>query len=212
MRSQGIYLCYQKNLSNLYSFERSDTFKDKFLTRLPKKTFFYVHKRAFAGLIFSLILLLGFTSVVSAQKSLPGDLLYPVKIASEKAYSTINPSFKSEILVRRSEEIRDLSNKNSTYNFYQTIDNYQLELRKNEEAQEKSLPSYKNQIQNAITETQNRQTEIEKRDVKGESTQNKNSTNSGDGNQNQNNNNSEKNGSSQSIQNTINNSGDILEH
>lgn len=169
-----------KNLSNLYSFERSENAKIKFLRQnyLPQNKFF-ISKQMFITAFLSLILLVGFTSVVGAQNSLPGDTLYPVKIASENIASFINPSFKNEIITRRSEEIKELSSKKDGDKFRNTVNEYEKELKENkkidlknieesrrnlEEAQENSLEEHKKDLERVIIKTENKQEEIKKED------------------------------------------------
>lgn len=169
-----------KNLSNLYSFERSSALKHKFLEQelLPKNKFF-VSRQMFAAVFLSLILLLGFTSIIKAQSSLPGQPLYPVKIASENIASLINPSFKDEVLQRRSEEIKQLSGKKDGESFQNLVNEYERELDENrkinskkideaqknlEEARKNSLDEHKEDIERAIIKTENRQDEEEKED------------------------------------------------
>lgn len=166
-----------KNLSNLYSFERSSALKHKFLEQeLLSKNKFFVSRQMFVAVFFSLILLLGFTSIIKAQSSLPGQPLYPVKIASENIASLINPSFKDEVLQRRSEEIKKLSGKKDGKSFQNLVNEYEKELEENrkinskkideaqknlEEARKNSLDEHKDDIERAIIKTENRQ-ELEK--------------------------------------------------
>ena len=166
-----------KNLSNLYSFERSSALKHKFLEQeLLSKNKFFVSRQMFVAVFFSLIFLLGFTSIIKAQSSLPGQPLYPVKIASENIASLINPSFKDEVLQRRSEEIKKLSGKKDGKNFQNLVNEYEKELEENrkinskkideaqknlEEARKNSLDEHKDDIERAIIKTENRQ-EVEK--------------------------------------------------
>ena len=165
-----------KNLSNLYAFERSSDFKAKFLEQeLLTKNKFFISRQKFAAVFLSLILLLGFTSVVGAQNSLPGQPLYPVKIASENIASFINPSFKDEILKRRSEEIKELSDKKDGNTFHDVVDEYEKELNENkeinpkkieesrrnlEEARVNSLDEHKEDIDRVIIKTESRQGEV----------------------------------------------------
>ncbi len=165
-----------KNLSNLYAFERSSDFKAKFLEQeLLTKNKFFISRQMFAAVFLSLILLLGFTSVVGAQNSLPGQPLYPVKIASENIASFINPSFKDEILKRRSEEIKELSDKKDGNTFHDVVDEYEKELNENkeinpkkieesrrnlEEARVNSLDEHKEDIDRVIIKTESRQGEV----------------------------------------------------
>lgn len=165
-----------KNLSNLYAFERSSDFKAKFLEQeLLTKNKFFISRQMFAAVFLSLILLLGFTSVVGAQNSLPGQPLYPIKIASENIASFINPSFKDEILKRRSEEIKELSDKKDGNTFHDVVDEYEKELNENkeinpkkieesrrnlEEARVNSLDEHKEDIDRVIIKTESRQGEV----------------------------------------------------
>lgn len=176
---------FSKNIGNLMEFERSEELKLKFLKNaLVSSKNNFSKKYAFIAL-FSLLLLLGFSSVVSAQKSSPGDKLYPVKIASENVLSFINPSFKSEIIKRRSEEIKGLSGKSNSKEFHQTVQTYEKELNENkgikiediqesrknlEEAREGSLDENKEDLEKVIIQTKNVQEDLEKSEVKGDRT------------------------------------------
>nr|MBI5455507.1 hypothetical protein [Candidatus Levybacteria bacterium] len=167
---------FSKNLSNLYAFERSDEFKNKFLEQeLLTKNKFFGSRQMFATAFLSLVLLLGVTSVVGAQGSLPGQPLYPIKIASENIASFINPSFKDEILQRRSEEIKQLSGKKDGDTFHNTVNEYEKELNENkaispkkieeskknlEEAKINSLDEHKEDIERVIIKTETRQGEV----------------------------------------------------
>lgn len=167
---------FSKNLSNLYSFERSSEFKYKFLEQeLLIKNRFFVSRQMFATAFLSLVLLLGVTSVVGAQGSLPGQPLYPIKIASENIASFINPSFKDEVLQRRSIEIKELSGKKDGDNFHNTVNEYEKELNENktitpkkikevqknlEEAKINSLDEHKEDLERVISQTEIRQGEV----------------------------------------------------
>lgn len=167
---------FSKNLSNLYSFERSENSKIKFLEqKLLVKNRYFFSRQMFATAFLSLVLLLGVTSVVGAQGSLPGQPLYPIKIASENIASFINPSFKQEILNRRSEEIKQLSGKKDGDNFHNTINEYEKELNDNksispqkirevqnnlEEAKINSLDEQKSDLERVIIKTETRKGEV----------------------------------------------------
>lgn len=167
---------FSKNLSNLYSFERSSEFKYKFLEQeLLIKNRFFVSRQMLATAFLSLVLLLGVTSVVGAQGSLPGQPLYPIKIASENIASFINPSFKDEVLQRRSIEIKELSGKKDGDNFHNTVNEYEKELNENktitpkkikevqknlEEAKINSLDEHKEDLERVISQTEIRQGEV----------------------------------------------------
>lgn|SRR3989344_1369681 len=93
--------------------ERSYEFKKRFVESLigekKEKKKFVFFPRIFVPVFITLLLLfLSITSVVKAQKSLPGETLYPVKRLSENIISVIRPEFKEEIQQRREEEIKDL--------------------------------------------------------------------------------------------------------
>lgn len=167
---------------------RSESFKRSFLEKLSTKK----HKRYFSSRIYIPALLLTFilfvliAGAVSAQKSLPGQPLYPVKILSENIIKTFNPSFSSEVLKRRSEEIKSLSEqrKNSDL-LQQTLENYSRELdnkntnnvkteelKKNlEKAKEMSAERNKEKIEKVIEKTENKILETQSDEKKKESTQ-----------------------------------------
>lgn len=169
-----------KNLSNLYKFERSNDFKIRFLQQnLLTKNKFFFSRQIFAAAFLSFVLLLGFTSVVGAQNSLPGQPLYTVKKLSENIISAMNPSFKGEILERRSEEIKELSDKKDGDSFRNIVNEYERELNENktinpekmeesrknlEEAKKNSLDEHREDIERVIIQTENRQDEVRKED------------------------------------------------
>lgn len=173
-----------KNISNLYDFQRSENLKSKFLMQAVKNRSPYLGRKFFLTATFSILLLLTGGTIAGAQKSLPGDLLYPVKIASEKLASRVDPSFKGKVLERRSEELKGVSKKSSSEDFYNALKDYEKELNDNdsvskeninnsrinlEDAQEASLEENKKDIERVILETQERQREFEE-DVEGETT------------------------------------------
>ncbi len=174
-----------KNLSNLYNFERNNDSKIRFLQQNLSAKNKFISKQIFVAALLSLVLLLGFTSVVSAQKSLPGQPLYPVKKLSENILSALSPSFKGEILKRRSEEVKDLSGKDNSKDFYKAVRDYENELSKTQiinlekideskknlqEAQRTTSEENKEILENAIIQTQEKQEELEKGEVKGDRT------------------------------------------
>ena len=91
---------------------RSEEVKEQFLVKLlgTRKKELFVWPRLFAPTIaFVLILLvLASGSVALAQKSLPGDVLYPIKRLSENIAVSLKPSLEQGIVVRRSQEVKDL--------------------------------------------------------------------------------------------------------
>jgi len=103
------------SFGELGRFARSEKVKEQFLVKLlgARKKQLFAWPRLFAPAVaFVLILLvLGAGSVVFAQKSLPGDFLYPVKRLSENVAVSLNPALEQEIVVRRSQEVKDLVEK-----------------------------------------------------------------------------------------------------
>src|SRR3989344_2268940 len=101
-----------KSIGQIGRFTRSNEVKEQFLIKLlgTKEKQSFVWPRLFAPAIaFVLILaVLGTGSVVFAQKSLPGDVLYPLKRLSENVAVSLNPALEQEIVVRRSQEVKDL--------------------------------------------------------------------------------------------------------
>lgn len=112
--------------------ERSHSFKLKnirgLLDQLDKPSGFDWHRfiRPF-GLALGGLSLAG-ASVFASQGSIPGEPLYPVKRLSETVFERINPEFKNEIPVRRSEEVKSL-----------------IERNENDDAIKKSLEDYQKQ-------------------------------------------------------------------
>src|SRR3989344_159508 len=86
------------NLRQIGRFSRSEEVKEQFLVSLfgTRKKELVVWPRLFApAFAFVLILVvLGTGSVVFAQKSLPGDFLYPVKRLSENVAVSLNPELE----------------------------------------------------------------------------------------------------------------------
>src|SRR3990172_6061690 len=104
-----------KSIGQIGRFTRSNEVKEQFLIKLlgTKEKQSFVWPRLFAPAIaFVLILaVLGTGSVVFAQKSLPGDVLYPVKRLSENVAVSLKPELEQEIIIRRSQEVKDLVEK-----------------------------------------------------------------------------------------------------
>lgn len=175
---------FSKNMGNLLDIERSDIHKNKFIRQIvPQKN--NTRKMYYFATVFSFVLLFGFSSIVEAQNSLPGDKLYPVKIASENIVSLIKPSFKNEIIKRRSIEIKDLSKKNNSREFHETVENYARELSENknidakdmeesrknlEDARKDSLEDNKEDLEKIILQTKDVEELLEKSEVKGDNT------------------------------------------
>lgn len=114
--------------------ERSYAHKRRFLVGdyIENKKFFLFTRFSFAPIvILSLIFLVGVASIATAaQKSLPGDSLYRVKRLTEDVRTVVYPSFKGEVVVRRSEEIRELSeHKKNSELIKQTVNDYENEIK-----------------------------------------------------------------------------------
>lgn len=190
-------------VSKVSEIERSHAFKKSFLDNLwekektNKKIFFFMPRVYVPALALVFLLFILITEVVNAQKSLPGQPLYPIKILSENVIKTVNPGFRDEILRRRSEEVKSLTEqKKDSGLLKKTIDQYSDELKEKdkinpdsaektkknlEDAKENSANADKKEIENAIIQTenkiiQNRHEEQKKedssiqKDVKGEET------------------------------------------
>lgn len=159
-KSEAEELAYlSKNLSNALSFERSPETKRKFLEKAeslnsnPQKNFPFMHRPLFASIL-GVILLLGFATVVSAQDSLPGQPLYTVKRATENVISAINPSFNSEILKRRSIEIKNLSQPanqdvDKAQNVRNAIKDYESQLNEHKNINSKAIEESKINLEEA---------------------------------------------------------------
>ncbi len=193
LQSQGSLEEEARDLAEIFSkiskaskIERSHIFKKSFLDNLSekekadRKTFFFLPRVYVPALALALLLFILITEVVNAQKSLPGQPLYPIKRLSENIVKTINPSFKDEILRRRSEEIKNLTEQKKDSDLLKkTIDEYKNELkekedvnpirieesRKNlEEAKDKSSEEGKKEIEKAIIQTEIKKEDQEKKE------------------------------------------------
>jgi hypothetical protein len=173
-----------QNISNLFKVERSVIVKNQFLGSLTKNQetqYSFARKWLVIPLLIILsVIFLGSYTVASAQKSLPGEPLYPVKILSENIAAAVVPGFKGEILQRRSEEIKTLSQQNNSQNsvnLQKTINSYEKTLkedggisatnieesRKNlEEASKSASLENKKEIENVIRQTDNTQQDIQR--------------------------------------------------
>lgn len=175
-------------IKNVSEVKRSEAFKGSFLNKLTNKDkkmiFFTTPKIYIPALVLILLLFVLITEVVNAQRSLPGQPLYPIKLLSEKFIKKVNPSFKNEILKRRSEEIKNLTGgkKNSDL-IKKTLDDYKKELeskeninslmikeskRNLEEARGKTEDKDKEEIENLIKKTEDKIIEIHRDEQKEE--------------------------------------------
>lgn len=165
-----------QKLSEVSKLERSFAFKKKFLERdiIDNSSYrsFWSKWTVIPAVAFCLIFFVGFATVVSAEKSFRGKPLYPIKRLSEGIISFINPSFKNEVLRRRSEEIKELSDKKDGADFQKTVEDYEKELSENkriapekfeesrknlEEAKKKSLDENREDIERLIIQTEDKQ-------------------------------------------------------
>lgn len=164
-------------ISRVLNIERSYAHKMSFLENLRKslkeeKKFFLPFRILAPALALVLLLFIFIAGVVNAQKSLPGQPLYPVKRLSENIVKAVNPSFKDEIIKRRSEEIKELTNQKKDSDLLKkTINDYKDELKEKgklnpvkiqetkknlEEAKDKSGEEDKKEIEKAIIQTEDK--------------------------------------------------------
>ncbi|MBU2632214.1 hypothetical protein KKG52_00705 [Patescibacteria group bacterium] len=139
------------NLKEFNKIERSFESKRRFLDNPGKATKNSYIRRWFLipAISFALLLLVGGYSVVAAQNSLPGDKLYSVKKATEKIISTVNPSFKEEIIIRRSQEVGQLvEKKESTELIKKSI--YEYKKAAEEDVKQETREESSRNIQEAI--------------------------------------------------------------
>ncbi|MEK7186337.1 MAG: hypothetical protein AAB675_03155 [Patescibacteria group bacterium] len=167
----------KNNITRLSDVKRSYEFKKSFLRKLEgaaiASTNVSTSRRLFMPVLFlALLLIVLITGTVSAQASLPGQALYPVKILSENVIKTVNPSFNNEIIKRRSEEIKTLTGeKKNSKELNKTIDRYENDLEENkvvdpikieeskknlEDARDNSEDEDKKEIENVINQTENK--------------------------------------------------------
>lgn len=122
-----------------------------------------VFRWAFIPLITILVLFFFGATIVSAQKSQPGEVLYPVKLVSEEVFQKVKPEFKDEIIVRRSEEVKKLAEeKKDAKLIKKTLKEYKKEILKREErSEEKIRESRKNieEIKEKIKEEEKKEIE-----------------------------------------------------
>lgn len=167
---------FKNRITKFSDVRRSEAFKKSFLQKLEQKENhgqFFVPGRLFTpSFLIALLMFILITGIISAQNSLPGQTLYPVKILSENIIKTVNPSFKDEILKRRSQEIKTLTQEkknsgqlNNTINKYEkdleenkTVDPIKIEQsRKNlEDARDNSEDEDKKGIEHVIIQTENK--------------------------------------------------------
>ena len=154
-------------LSAIKKHERPYLLKRKFLeeeTPEIKKSSF-LPKWFFAPAIaFSLLLLIGVTSVsYASQKTLPGDSLYPLKRLTENARILVDPGFKNKAIVRRSEEIKKLTEEKQEKPILinKAIDDFKKEV---EDSEKHDADNVQESIEN-LKEAKRNVSEEEKRQI-----------------------------------------------
>lgn len=145
---------FKNKITKLSDTRRSDDFKRSFLQKLEKvgnHGQLYPQRRLFtSALIIAFLILILITGFVGAQKSLPGQPLYPVKILSENLIKTVNPSFKNEILKRRSEEIKSLTEeKKNSEQINNTINKYEKDLEENKKINPAKIEETRRNLEDA---------------------------------------------------------------
>lgn len=163
-------------LSEYPKLERSFKVKRRFLEgNIKQQKGSYIPRWFFIPAIsFVLLLFLGGGAVVASQKSIPGDPLYPVKRVSEKMISSVTPSFEEKIMIRRSEEVKRLVEKEGKPDLIkETVNDYKETVENNkvgEESREKSRENIREAIKKASEEEREELKEIieEKREVLGQ--------------------------------------------
>lgn len=192
-------------LSEFSKIERSFATKRKFLEEpIADKTFslpflpslFWLPRqiRLLPGwalslvISFVLVILVGTGSVWAAQESLPGEPLYRVKRLSENIVSSVKPEFKSQMLIRRSEEIKGLIEEKKDFGLLdQTVIEYKKEKREIEHNSsvllkaERNLEQAQEKAQDEIKEKLKRALESEEREGKSGSSRIRGNSNKGEG-------------------------------
>jgi len=181
---------FARKFSYLSTFERSESVKTHFLeklTRRKEKVIWWPRMFVPAMAFVIVLLVLGAGTVVASQKSLPGEPLYPVKRLSEKVGVIVKPDFEQQIIVRRTEEVRDLVEKKEEPDLVRkTLEDFsqkrkksdevngrfEQSLRNLEEAKEKSSEDERKQIENVLERLDDGHDENGE-EVKGEKSQKK---------------------------------------
>jgi len=175
-------------LAVIKKHERSYILKRKFLEDKvvsSKRSTFFVKWFFAPAIAFSLLLFVGAVSAsYASQKSLPGDPLYPVKRLTEDARTLIDPNFKNEKIVRRSEEIKKLTEEKEEKPKFinKAIDDFRKEsedsrthdtkkvqesLKNLEDAKQNVSGEEKKQIERVIEKTENNQDNKEVKSLEG---------------------------------------------
>jgi hypothetical protein len=140
-KEAGELLSLAKKLSEFQYIKRSEDFKRKQAEKImnsektrPVNRFHFL----FAPLAALVLVLTTGVTVAGAQDSVPGDVLYPLKRASEEAAIAVNPEFKSQLLERRTTEISKIvENNGKTENLQDAVREYEKEIKKEEVSKEK---------------------------------------------------------------------------
>lgn len=167
-------------VNNLSSIRRSYEFKKSFLRKLQtrhsggyslagrlqnlKKQILF--PKIFAISFAVIILFISFAAIATAQKSIPGDVLYPVKVMSEKVIKKVNPQFKEEVIKRRTEEIKkSTENKQNPQTFNHTIENYKEEIKNNEKEKDQRVQNAIKESKQDLEELKNKLPENQKKEI-----------------------------------------------
>lgn len=145
-----------------------------------------INKRVFIPIFAALVLLLvGSSSIVLAQKSLPGETLYPVKRVTEDVIVTFNPVFKEVVFKRRVEENKVIIEKKKVSDEQHRLEEDIKEEEKSEKTsitrpQTPEASASGGQVeaqkeQKKEIEKENKKEEVKNNNVKGEQTERQNS-------------------------------------
>jgi len=153
------------SLSKLSTIRRSYEFKKlqakKISSQKLRGRLFFEFPRILIPIFAVLVLLLGSSSVVLAQKSLPGNPLYPVKRLSENIAVSINPKFKEEIKNRREKEVKELHEQEKNFYINKAEKHQEQKEEKNDEKNVKSEKDIK-QIDNSENKSSQKNSEVTK--------------------------------------------------
>lgn len=157
-------------LSDLSYIKRSDNFKKAFLRKLNRENsqqrIFLPMSFPFAFALF-ILLIVGSTSIVYAQRSLPGEILYPLKRLSEKAVVNFKPDYKKEVLKRREEEVKNLTEQKKDPEIVKEAEKeYEEEFKKQDEEIKAQEKDDLNKSQEKTPETKNEDEEEHQQELK----------------------------------------------
>lgn len=172
------------SLSKLSTIRRSYEFKkikaEIISSQKIRGRFFFGFPRILIPALAVLILLFGTSSIVLAQKSLPGETLYPVKRVTEDVIVTFNPVFKEVVFKRRVEENKVIIEKKKVSDEQHRLEEDKKEEEKSEktsiiEAQKKTETKKESESLEKEIEKENKKEKVKNNNVKGEQTERQNS-------------------------------------